>query len=85
LELTDDLIDGAIDSITGFIVAKASKQYDTPIAKMMEMFLLSNTYKLLSDKETGLFWDNLSETYTAFTRELENTPTPLTGIVNGDC
>jgi hypothetical protein len=39
---------------------------------MMESFLASNTYKLLSDKETGLYWDSLDETYGMFTREINN-------------
>jgi hypothetical protein len=71
LELTDDLIEGAIDSITGFIVAKAAAEYDKPIAKMMETFLSSNTYQLLSDKDTGLYWDNLFEMYNMFIGEMK--------------
>jgi hypothetical protein len=71
LELTDDLIDGAIDSISGFIVAKAAAEYDKPIAKIMEAFLSSNTYQLLADKNTGLYWDNLLETYNLFREELK--------------
>jgi hypothetical protein len=70
LELTDDLIDGAIDSISGFIVAKAAAEYHKPIACMMEAFLSSNTYQLLSDKNTGLYWDNLLETYNMFIEEM---------------
>jgi len=70
LELTDDLIEGAIDSITGFIVAKAAEQYNKPIAEMMETFLSSKTYQLLSDKTTGLYWDSLIDTYNIFTNEI---------------
>jgi hypothetical protein len=72
LELTDDLINGAIDSITGFIVAKAAKEHHQSVAQMMEMFLLSNTYQLLSDKNTGLYWDNVFETYDMFIKEIKN-------------
>jgi hypothetical protein len=71
LELTDDLIDGAIDSISGFIVAKAATEYYKPIANMTEVFLSSNTYQLLSDKSTGLYWDNLFETYNMFIAEMK--------------
>jgi hypothetical protein len=71
LELTDALIEGAIDSITGFIVARAVKEFGKPVAQVMECFLLSDTYKLLSDKETGLYWDSLSETYNMFIKEIE--------------
>jgi hypothetical protein len=70
LELTDDLIDGAIDSITGFIVAKAATQYNRSVAEVMNVFLLSNTYRLLSNKDTGLYWDNLSDTYNMFIKEM---------------
>jgi hypothetical protein len=41
-----------------------------PLAETMECFLASNTYKLLSDKETGLYWDSLDETYGMFMREM---------------
>ncbi|GHV28686.1 hypothetical protein AGMMS4952_13010 [Spirochaetia bacterium] len=70
MELTDALIDGAIDSITGYIVAKAAKRFNKPIATIMETFLLSNTYRLLSDKDSGLYWDSLPETYTLFIKEV---------------
>jgi hypothetical protein len=72
LELTDALIDGAIDSITGFVVAKASEQRGIPVAKMMESFLSSNTCRLLSDKETGFYWDNVREIYDMFIGELDS-------------
>jgi hypothetical protein len=71
LELTDALIEGAIDSITGFIVAEAAKETGKPLVEVMEFFLSSNTYKLLSDKETGLYWDGLSETYNMFIEEMK--------------
>jgi hypothetical protein len=71
LELTDDLIEGAIDSISGFIVAKAAADHHKPMVTMMETFLSSNTYQLLSDKGTGLYWDNLLETYDMFIKEIE--------------
>jgi hypothetical protein len=74
LELTDDLIEGVIDSIAGFIVAKAAEQYNKPIAEVMNAFLVSHTYQLLSDKDTGLYWDNLSDTYTMFVKELPPAP-----------
>jgi hypothetical protein len=76
LELTDDLIEGAIDSITGFVVARAAEQYNKPVAEVMNAFLVSHTYKLLSDKETGLYWDNLSDTYAMFIEELHHKDSP---------
>jgi hypothetical protein len=71
LELTDALIEGAIDSITGFIVAEAAKESGKSLVEVMEFFLTSNTYKLLSNKETGLYWDSLSETYNMFMQEMK--------------
>jgi hypothetical protein len=71
LELTDALIEGAVDSIAGFIAAKAAEELNKPLAEVIEMFLLSHTYTLLSDKETGLYWDSLSETYLMFMREAQ--------------
>jgi C4-dicarboxylate-specific signal transduction histidine kinase len=70
LELTDELIDGAIDSITGFIAAKISEQRNIPVVQIMEHILLSNAYRLLSDKKTGFYWDNLREIYDMFIREI---------------
>jgi hypothetical protein len=71
MELTDDLIDGALDSITGFIIAKAAKEHHQSVAQMMETFLLSNTGQLLADKNTGLYWDNVFETYDMFVKEMK--------------
>jgi hypothetical protein len=69
LELTEALIEGAIDSISGFMVARAAKELNRPLADTMESFLASKAYKLLSDRETGLYWDTLDETYRMFIRE----------------
>jgi hypothetical protein len=66
------LIDGAIDSIAGFIVAKVSEQSGAPVAGMMERFLSSDAYRLLSDKETGFYWDNPREIYDMFIKEIES-------------
>jgi hypothetical protein len=71
LELTDELIDGAIDSIAGFIVAQVSEQHSMPVAATMERFLSSDAYRLLADKETGFYWDNPREIYDMFIREIE--------------
>ncbi|WP_010257943.1 hypothetical protein [Treponema primitia] len=71
MELTEALIEGAIDSITGFIVAKAATQLHRPVVELMDRFLLSNTYKLLCNKDTGLYWDSLPETLDMFMRELQ--------------
>jgi hypothetical protein len=72
LELTDELIDGAIDSIAGFIVAKVSEELGEPVVGTMERFLSSDAYRLLSDKETGFYWDNPREIYAMFIKEIES-------------
>jgi hypothetical protein len=77
LELTETLIDGAIDSIIGFIAAKAAAQLHKPVAEIMDIFLLSNTYKLLSNKDSGLYWDSLPETLDMFMNELQPYPSHL--------
>jgi hypothetical protein len=69
LELTEALIEGAIDSITGFITARAAKQLDRPVTEVMDIFLSSRTYTLLCDKETGLYWDSLPEIFDMFMKE----------------
>jgi NADPH-dependent curcumin reductase CurA len=70
LQLTDDLIVGAINSISGFIVAKYAEQYNIPLDLAMETFLNSNTYKLLSDKETGYYFDSIPEIFDMFLKEV---------------
>lgn len=70
MELTEALIEGAIDSITGFITARAAKQFDLPIAEVMDVFLSSRTYRMLCDKETGLYWDSLPEIFDMFRKEI---------------
>jgi hypothetical protein len=72
LELTDALIEGAVDSITGFMAAKAAEELHRPLAEAMEAFVSSHTYTLLSDTETGLYWDSLPETYQMFMREINS-------------
>ena len=70
MQLTDELIVGAINSIGGFIVAKYAEQYNIPLDSAMETFLNSNTYKLLSDKGTGYYFDSIPEIYDMFLKEV---------------
>jgi hypothetical protein len=69
LQLTDDLIIGAINSISGFIIAKYAEDFSVPLDKAMEVFLNSNTYKLLSDKEMGFYFDSIPEILNMFLSE----------------
>jgi len=70
LQLTDELITGAINSISGFIVAKYAEQYDVPLELAMETFFNSKAYKLLSDKETGYYFDSIPEIFDIFLDEV---------------
>ena len=70
MQLTDDLIAGTINSISGFIVARYAEQYDIPLYVAMETFFNSNTYKLLSDKETGYYFDSIPEIFDMFLKEV---------------
>ena len=71
MQLTDDLIAGAINSISGFIVAKYAEDFSLPLDLAMETFLNSNTYKLLSDRETGFYYDSIPEIVDMFFKETQ--------------
>ena len=72
LKLTDELIDGTINGISGFISANASKKYNISLEKSLEMFLSSKTYKILSDKENHYYSDSVPELQEMFFKELES-------------
>jgi hypothetical protein len=80
MQLTDELIQGAIDSITGFIASRTAERLHRPVEEMLMQFLASKTYALLSDKNTGLYWDSLPEIMEMFLTELgvkpDVSPTP---------
>ena len=68
--LNDETIEAAIDNISGYIVEVVASETDKPIEEVSEAFLSSETYKLLSDKETGYYWDSMSELVDMFRAEL---------------
>jgi hypothetical protein len=70
LRLTDELIEGTIDAIAGFIVAKVARERSLPLDVVMQQFIASNTYVLLSNQETGLYWDSVPATLDMFYAEL---------------
>jgi len=72
MELTDELIQGAVNSITGFIVNYVSEKQGKPIDEVIERFIASETYALLNDKNTGLYWDSIPATIDMFLAELES-------------
>ena len=69
--LTDEAIDSGIDSISGYIVAQVAAETGRPIDGVLELFLLSEAYALLSDKETGYYWDSMNELIEMFKQELK--------------
>jgi hypothetical protein len=66
----DEIIDMAINNIGGYIVSVVSAQTGKPLEEVSEAFFLSETYELLSEKETGYYWDSLGELIEKFTAEL---------------
>ena len=68
--LNDVTIEAAIDNISGYIVEVVATETGKPIEEVSDTFLSSDTYKLLSDKETGYYWDSMSELVDMFNSEL---------------
>ena len=69
--LTDQVINCAIDNISGYIVSVVAAQTGKPIEEITENFLSSDTYMLLSNAETGYYWDSISELIDKFKSEQE--------------
>lgn len=72
LQLTDDLINVTINIITGYIVYHVAKEQKRDLESVMGDFLRSDTYSLLADKETGLYWDSIDGTMEMFLDELNS-------------
>ena len=68
--LTEQVISSAIDNISGYIVSITAKETGKSIEEVTETFLASNTYALLSDAETGYYWDSIDELIDMFFDEL---------------
>ena len=68
--LTEEVINCAIDTISGYIVSEVSAQTGKSIEEITEAFLASDTYTLLSDAETGYYWDSISELMDKFKTEI---------------
>ena len=67
--LTEQAIDAAIDTISGYIVSVVTAETGKPIEEVTEAFLASNAYALLSDAETVYYWDSISELIDMFNTE----------------
>ena len=72
--LTDETIDAGIDNISGYIVSVVASKLGKSIEEISRAFFLSDTYALLSDKETGYYWDSLSELIDKFLSEILTKP-----------
>jgi len=68
--LNDDTIDMAIDNICGYIVELVASKTGKTIEEVAEAFLSSETYLLLSNKETGYYWDCMGDLVDKFTAEI---------------
>jgi len=66
----DDTIDIAIVNISGYIVSVVATETGKPIEEVSEDFLSSKAYSLLSDKETGYYWDSMDELVEMFKAEI---------------
>jgi hypothetical protein len=71
LVLTDEVIERGIDNISAYIVAKVAEDIGMPIEDVQEKYLSSKAYALLSDKNTGYYWDSIPELLKMFTAELD--------------
>jgi len=69
--LTEQVINSAIDNISGFIVSVTARKTAKSIEDVAESFLASNTYALLSDAETGYYWDSIDELIDMFLVEFQ--------------
>ena len=57
--LTDETIDTVIDSVSGFIIAAIAEETEKPLDEIAKLFYSSEMYVLLSDKNTGYYWDSI--------------------------
>jgi len=64
--LTDELIETAIDSEAGFIIATVAGETGETLEDVAKLFYASTTYALLSDKNTGYYWDSIPEVIERF-------------------
>ena len=67
----DDRLQTVIDTITGFIVAETAERFGMPVHEVERKFMSSKTYRMLCDRDTGLYADNIRETSDLFLRELK--------------
>ena len=59
--LTDEVIETAIDSESGFIIAAVTEETGMALDEVAELFYSSRIYALLSNKDTGYYWDSIPD------------------------
>jgi hypothetical protein len=59
--LSDNQIRAAVDNLSGYIVAELAAKSKQPLAEVTEKYLMSQTFRQLSDPATGLYWDSLPQ------------------------
>jgi len=69
--LNDDVIETSIDSTAAFIIAVVAEETGKSLCEVAELFYASEIYALLSNKETGYYWDSIPEMIDMFYKELE--------------
>lgn len=67
--LTDEIIETAIDSETGFIIAAVADETGEGLDDVAKLFYASDIYALLGDKNTGYYWDSIPEMIERFYAE----------------
>jgi len=67
--LTDEMIETAIDSEAGFIIATVARETEKTLDEIATLFYSSKLYSMLSDKNTGYYWDSLPEMIERFYSE----------------
>jgi hypothetical protein len=72
LEFNDAVIDSGIDNISGYIVARAAECTGMPLNVNAEKFFRSRAYSLLLNKNTGYYWDSMSDLLDIFLAELSD-------------
>ena len=66
---TDAMIAATIDNTTGYIANFLHERDQRPLQETLQEFMHSSTYELLTDKETGLYWESPAVVINLFLEE----------------
>ena len=70
--LNDDIIETSIDSTSAFIIATVANETGKALCEVAELFYSSEMCSLLSNKETGYYWDSIPEMIDKFLKEIQS-------------